>query len=173
MFGLGKNKKKDIEIQDAIDTETTAVIETKDAKEAEEVKMVTTYDGSKTASDNETAITTGIEKQKEDDEPPPLTYKEARALKKSEYSDKIANNPKFKDVYVLRNKKTGQVVEIRAASSVHACNIIGWRSRKVEILQHTVIEEPKPAEETRSMEIKAVKREETKHETTSSSSNSS
>jgi hypothetical protein len=65
--------------------------------------------------------------------PPPLTYKEARALKKARYED-VIKNPKFKQSFVLLNKKTGQVVEIKAASSFHACNIIGWKPNKVTIL---------------------------------------
>jgi len=35
---------------------------------------------------------------------------------------------------VLLNKKTGQIVEIKAASSFHACNIIGWKSKHVRTL---------------------------------------
>ena len=90
-------------------------------------------------------------------EPPPLTYKEARALKRSKY-ETIANN--FKTAYVLRNKRTGQIVEIRAASSCHACNIIGWKTNKVELLSERVI--------TSESQPKEVKREETVTETSSS-----
>lgn len=73
-------------------------------------------------------------------QPPPLTRKEAKALKRSQY-DKIAE--KFFTSYVLQNTQTGQIVEIRAASSLHACNIIGWRPRKVNLLSERKIDPPK------------------------------
>lgn len=66
-------------------------------------------------------------------QPPPLTYKEARSLKKARYED-IMENPRFKNSYVLLNKKTNQIVEIKASSSFHACNIIGWKANKVRVL---------------------------------------
>ena len=66
-------------------------------------------------------------------QPAQLTYKEAKALKKSRYEE-IEKNPKYKNSYILLNTKTNQIVEIKAASSYHACNIIGWKSNKVKVL---------------------------------------
>lgn len=73
-------------------------------------------------------------------QPPPLTHKDISALNRSQY-DKIAN--KFKTAYLLQNTKTGQMVEINAASPVHACNIIGWRPRQVKIISTKEIKETK------------------------------
>ena len=70
----------------------------------------------------------------------PLTYKELKALKRSRYEDKIMLNPLFKKAYVIQNIKTGQVAEVRAASSLHACNIIGWKPRRVRVISEKVIE---------------------------------
>ena len=64
---------------------------------------------------------------------PQLTYKEAKSLKKARY-ESIVDNPRFKNSYVLLNQKTGQVVEIKAASSFHACNIIGWKYKQVKVI---------------------------------------
>ncbi len=92
-----------------------------------------------TAKDNPKNIEANIEcmelppSKAYEEPPPPLTYKEARALKKARYED-VIKNPKFKQSFVLLNKKTGQIVEIKAASSFHACNIIGWKPNKVTIL---------------------------------------
>ena len=77
------------------------------------------------------------EKEKE---PAPLTFKEEKALKKAGY-EKIMEEKKFKKIFVLKNKKTNQIAEIRAASSFHACNIIGWKSNKVVIIQEKEAEE--------------------------------
>lgn len=96
--------------------------------------------------------------KEEKEEIPPLTYKEGRALKRSRYSE-IAN--KFNTAYVLKNTKTGQIVEIRAASSFHACNLIGWKPNRVVVMSQSVI-----ATNT----DKEIKREDTVAETTSHSS---
>jgi len=66
---------------------------------------------------------------------PSITHKEIKALKKARYEDVIMRNPRFKKMYVIENIKTGQVVEIRAASSFHACNIIGWKRNKVRLIE--------------------------------------
>ena len=64
-------------------------------------------------------------------------------LKRANY-EKIANNPKFKNAYLIQNKRTGQMAEIRAASAYHACNIIGWKANKVQVLQEREIKEETP-----------------------------
>jgi len=84
----------------------------------------------------------------EEEQPAPLTFKEAKALKRSRYEDKIAHNSNFKKSYIIRNKKTNQVVEVRAASPLHAANIIGWRARTVEVLETKDIESPSDEPET-------------------------
>ena len=73
-----------------------------------------------------------IADMEEQQQQPTITYKELKALKRARY-DKIAE--KFQYAYVLRNKRTGLVVEIRAASSFHACNIIGWKPRHVRLVE--------------------------------------
>ena len=85
-----------------------------------------------------------ITQDKEKIEIPPLTEKEFKALKNARYEQSIMNNPRFKKAYVLLNKKTKQIVEIRAASSFHACNIIGWKPKKVRVLQETDISDSQP-----------------------------
>ena len=71
---------------------------------------------------------------------PSLTYKEAKALKRSRYGE-IEKNPRFKNSYVLLNKRTNQIVEIKAASSFHACNIIGWKANRVQVLATNTLKE--------------------------------
>jgi hypothetical protein len=83
-----------------------------------------------------------------------------KALKRVNYETKIMNNPNYKIVYLLGNTKTGQVVAIRAASSFHACQIIGWKSSRVKLLGSKVVEE-----------IEKEKQEATKRESVSSSTN--
>jgi len=68
----------------------------------------------------------------EEHQHPNISMKEFKALKRSNY-DKISD--KFQYAYILQNKKNGMVVEIRAASSVHACNIIGWRPKNTKLIE--------------------------------------
>jgi len=72
------------------------------------------------------------ENKEEDLQAAPITWKEIKALNKSRY-DQIRT--KFKKTFIIANKRTGQIVEISAASSIHACKIIGWKSRKVRVLE--------------------------------------
>ena len=60
-----------------------------------------------------------------------LYPKDVRSLKQHKY-DVVAE--RFQKGYVIRNTKTGQIVEIRAASACHAATMIGWRHRQVEVL---------------------------------------
>ena len=92
-------------------------------------------------------------------EPPPLTRKEAKHLKRAKYNP---NDNKFNTSYVIKNTKTGQIVEIRAASSFHACNIIGWKPNKVVVLAHRNLS-------TDAYGEKEIKKLDTVDETTSSS----
>jgi len=63
---------------------------------------------------------------------PPITWREIKYLKKAKYHE-VKDN--FTKAYILLNKRTGQIVEVNAASSFHACNIIGWKARKVRVLE--------------------------------------
>jgi len=90
----------------------------------------------------------------------PLTYREIKYLKRARYEEKVSKNPLFKNMYVIRNTKTNQMVEVRAASSFHACNIIGWKPNRVRVVSVTEVKEPKAEEAIAIKEIKSV--EETK-----------
>ena len=124
MFGIGKNTedetKENVAEEDGIEKPTidtsiqTSIIDT------DATKLLTEEDS--------------IEKVEEKEEVPPLTWREAKALKRSRYEEKIAHNDKFTKFYTIRNKKTNQVVELRAATPLHACNIIGWRLKKIQVL---------------------------------------
>jgi hypothetical protein len=62
----------------------------------------------------------------------PLTLKELKSLHRNKYEQV---REKFKKAFVIRNKKTNQIVELVAASSTHACSLIGWRPRSVQVLE--------------------------------------
>lgn len=82
-----------------------------------------------------------------------LYPKDVRSLKQHKY-DVIAE--RFDKGYVIRNTKTGQIVELRAATACHAATMINWRHRQVEVLdiiQHAKVVETKPIE-TKPIEIK-------------------
>jgi hypothetical protein len=130
MFGLGKKKT---EIEEAEEKEAK-IIKAAEKENPEDVKIVT--QAPKEVSEEEAKDT---EPSQEDskEEIPPLTYKEMKALKKSRY-EKIAS--KFNKAYVLKNKRTGQIVEIRAINAFHACNIIGWKKNKVKVLEEKDVE---------------------------------
>lgn len=61
---------------------------------------------------------------------PLLDEKDMRNLKKSKYE---ALSSKWTKVYILQHK-SGKVAELKAASPLHACKMIGWRHRHVKIL---------------------------------------
>lgn len=73
-----------------------------------------------------------------------ITRKDLANLKRNRY-DKVREQ--FKDSFVILNKKTGQMVEIRAASSVHACNIIGWRPNNCKLIDVIKGEDKTPEKE--------------------------
>lgn len=99
--------------------------------------------------DTDLVLTPKHEKKKEEQpEIPPLTYKEMKALKRARYEQDIMNNSNFKKAYVLQNTRTGQMASIRAASSFHACNIIGWKVNRVKLLGEMEIKEPEKTQET-------------------------
>ena len=69
---------------------------------------------------------------------PSLTWKEARALQKSNYY-KVKD--KYNTAYILQNKKTLQVAEIQATSSFHACTMIGWKPHKTKVIDVISVKE--------------------------------
>lgn len=81
------------------------------------------------------SVTTATTEEKDVEFPqtPPLGYREMKYLKRANY-EKIVANPKFTHSYLLQNKRTGQMAEIKAASAYHACNIIGWKANKVQVI---------------------------------------
>jgi hypothetical protein len=101
--------------------------------------------GEPTETAPESVTTTSTEEKASDVEfpqPPPLGYREMKYLKRANY-EKIVANPKFTHSYLLQNKRTGQMAEIKAASAYHACNIIGWKANKVQvIMEKEIVAEP-------------------------------
>ena len=133
MFGLGKNKDEE-------EAKTVTVATTTD-----DVSIATPSKNQVTTDPDITATTDGIDEIDGSNmpaEPPPLTWKEAKALKKSKYATEIANNEKYTKMYIIRNKRTNQVVELRARDGLHAACIIGWRPRHVRVLDVKTIEKP-------------------------------
>jgi len=140
MFGKKKNKKAE-----GVSTETATKVEGAsiniDNDSVTPIEDGTAIDYEPKGKDNEVVEVHGEPPEQQEEEVPPLTYREVKHLKRAKY-DKIAG--KFKKAFVLRNKKTGQIVEIRAASSFHACNIIGWKPNRVKVMEVKTIEEKDP-----------------------------
>ncbi len=74
--------------------------------------------------------------------PDVLTAKDQRSLKVKNY-EKIKHN--FKKAFLIFNLKTRQIVELQAASALHAVTLIGWKLNKVKLLGEydVVVEETK------------------------------
>lgn len=80
-----------------------------------------------------------------------ITNKDLRNLKRNKY-EKIRAN--FSESYVIKNKKTGQIVEIKAANSYHACTLIGWRPQNCKVIDVIKSEEtPTTNENNTVMEV--------------------
>jgi hypothetical protein len=130
-----------------------AQVEIKEVKEVEvskqENKVTEVKANPQLPNDNVKDVTLSNSKE-EVEETPPLTQKEMRALHVARYEDKIAQNPKFKKLYLIKNRKTKQIAEIRAASSFHACNIIGWRPNNVVLLGETLADQLASPPETQN-----------------------
>lgn len=59
--------------------------------------------------------------------------------------DLIRGNPKemakkFNTVFVLRDRRSGQIVELSAASPVHACKILGWSPKRAELIRQKTVD---------------------------------
>ena len=63
---------------------------------------------------------------------PPLDERDHKRLATNKYD--VAKE-KFKTSFVIQHIPTGKIAELRAASSVHAANMIGWRQRQVRVLE--------------------------------------
>jgi len=85
----------------------------------------------KTCKDNEKEMAKLMIKQKG-------IFKQNRNLKKSRYGEQMN---KWDTAYVLKNKKTELIVEIRAASSYHACNMLGWKPQQSILLETINVKE--------------------------------
>ena len=84
------------------------------------------------------AINNGAIKTEEpEDTPQPLTQRELKYLKRANYDELIKKCTK---AYLLKNIKTNQMAEIRAFSSFHACNILGWKNTQVRIIEEKEVE---------------------------------
>lgn len=90
-----------------------------------------------------------IAEMEEQQRQPTISMKEFKSLKRADY-DKIVE--KYPLAYVIRNKKTGLVVQIQAASSYHACKIIGWRPRQVELIEVIDTKKQENAQEVKKEE---------------------
>lgn len=81
--------------------------------------------------------------------------KDTRSLKASRYGE---IKDKFDKTFVIENKKTGRVVELKAASSTHACKLIGWRPnnvRLIDVMEGTKNEEKVTETVEAEVEVKA------------------
>jgi len=110
-------------------------------KEKKEITPATPADITATTVDK-------VDVEEEEMQVPPITWKEIRNLKRSNY-DKVRN--KYKKAFVLLNKRTGQIAEINAASSYQACNMIGWKPRKCRVLEVKDLLADLPEPETQSL----------------------
>ena len=115
MFGLGKKKEgSDAESGVKIsDGEENATVESEDEVVLDSQRLKE-------------------QKEKQESEVNAVSWREMKALKRAKY-DKIA--PKCDKSYLLHNKKLGMMVEIRGFSSVHACNMVGWKPRHVKVIE--------------------------------------
>ena len=74
--------------------------------------------------------------------------REFRYLKKANYK-KISG--KFKKIFVIKNTRTGAVVELKGASSFHVCKMIGWKPTQVRLIEEkNVPDEIEKIEEEKS-----------------------
>jgi len=102
----------------------------KDKEEkTEEVKVST-----KATAELKKQIKDGLEEEAASEEViiPPIGPKEIRSLNRHNY-EKVSQN--FDKIFLIRNRRTNQIVELRAASSAHACTMIGWKPKHVRLME--------------------------------------
>jgi len=97
-------------------------------KKKKEDNESVSIDTSKVVENNVETSTT-FEKE-EAQVPISLSEKEIKALISSKYEQKAHL---YKKSFVIKNKRTGMIVELRAVSAIQASNFIGWKPR------HTVL----------------------------------
>jgi len=137
MFGLGKNKENEeaVEVTKVENQPQLDIAETDKVKEIDKIDKIDKTTDTKESKNKENVPETNVQELiSAEKEIPPLTYKENKAMKRCRYEQNIANNPKFKNIYVIQNKRTKQIVELRAAGSAHACTIIGWKPNRVKVM---------------------------------------
>lgn len=57
--------------------------------------------------------------------------KDEKKLKNNKYN---LIKKQFTKSFILKNKKTDQLIEIKAASAVHAANILGWKLKNTIVI---------------------------------------
>ena len=58
---------------------------------------------------------------------------------KNNHADDVGRN--FSTVYVIQHRKyPDKVLELRAASFIHACGLVGWRPRQVRLVEERPVE---------------------------------
>lgn len=87
-----------------------------------------------------------VEHHNHNDRATNLSKKEMSSLREHKYEDAAK---KYNTSYTILNKKTGLIVEMRAASPLHACTMIGWRAKNSKLIKETVHE---PKEEVKKTE---------------------
>jgi len=125
MIGSPKEESDKKEAKTEVKIEVASEDNPKETSVETEVKVRTDI----TAEDIKEQIESGIEE--ETVIIPPIGPREVKALNRNNY-EKVSQN--FDKLFLIQNKKTQQIVELRAASSVHACNLIGWRPKNVIVL---------------------------------------
>ena len=73
-----------------------------------------------------------------------LSFKEEKALKKSRYAEKCKL---FDKSFVIKNKRTGMIVELKASSSIQAANFIGWKANHTVLIKQKDLKDEKEAQE--------------------------
>jgi hypothetical protein len=80
----------------------------------------------------ETVLEVGEEKKEEIKRPVLIDRKDYSYLKKNKYEEQ---RKKWKKTFVLQHlKHPDKVVELRAASSFHACTMIHWKPNQVRVV---------------------------------------
>jgi len=80
----------------------------------------------------------------EDEKAVTMSWKEMKALKRSKYDEKSS---KYNKSFVIRHKKTGMIVELRAASVLQAASFIGWRPRHTVLIKEKDVTVEKEAQD--------------------------
>jgi len=80
---------------------------------------------------------------KEDKIPMVLNWKEQKSLRLNGYEKKSVRYDKS---FVIKNKRTGMIIELKAASAVQAANFVGWRPRHTILVKEKDIRIEKEAQ---------------------------